>query len=164
MSYRTKARRLATNNREYKSLSLDGLGKCKYCPPHKGDNDTGNRSQWGKKVAAKTLYVTGKGRKELPKFMRKWYDKHYDPEYYEYNRKLDSKYEELDKGYLLDSLEDLSKYLKVNKNKVTQDILEKVCCPHSFGTIYLSNNKLEITINVRRKRKTQNYYQRNYSE
>lgn len=36
MSYRTKARRLATNNREYKSLSLDGLGKCKYCPPHKG--------------------------------------------------------------------------------------------------------------------------------
>lgn len=164
MSYRTKARRLATNNREYKNLSLDGLGKCKYCPPHKGDNDTGNRSQWGKKVAAKTLYATGKGRKELPKFMRKWYDKHYDPEYYEYNRKLDSKYEELDKGYLLDSLEDLSKYLKVNKNKVTQDILEKVCCPHSSGTIYLSNNKLEITINVRRKRKTQNYYQRNYSE
>lgn len=164
MSYRTKARRLATNNREYKSLSLDGLGKCKYCPPHRGDNDRGSHSQWGKKVAAKTLYVTGKGRKELPKFMRKWYDKHYDPEYYEYNRKLDSKYEEVDKGYLLNTIENLSKYLKANKNKVTQDILENVCCPHSSGTIYLSNNKLSITINVGRKRKTQNYYQRNYSE
>lgn len=119
MSYRTKARRSATNNREYKSLSLEGLGKCKYCPPHRGDNDRNSRSRWGKKVAAKTLYVTGKGRKELPKFMRKWYDKHYDPEYYEYNRKLDSKYEEVDKGYLLDTIEGLGKYLKANKNKIS---------------------------------------------
>lgn len=157
MSYRTKARRLATNNREYRSLSLDGLGKCKYCPPHKGDNDRNSRSQWGKKVAAKTMYSTGKKRKELPKYMRKWYDKHYDLENYESNRKLESKYEEVNKGYLLSTIENLAKYLKINKNNITQSLIEKVCCPYSSGTINLSNEKLEIQINVSRKRKSQNY-------
>ena len=154
MSYRTKARRLATNNREYKNLSLDGLGKCKYCPPHKGDNDTGNRSQWGKKVAAKTLYVTGKGRKELPKFMRKWYDKHYeDKEELNSWRKLDNRYYEVDKGYLADSLENLGDYLTNKKNKYATLILNDVDNIHSSGLISLENNKLSFEIYVKRKRK-----------
>lgn len=155
MSYRTKARRLATNNREYKSLSLDGLGKCKYCPPHKGDNDRGSRSQWGKKVAARTFYVTRKGRKELPKFMRKRYDKHYeDKEELDSWRKLDNRYYEVDKGYLADSLEILGDYLANKKNKYATLILKEVDNIHSSVLISLENNKLSFRIYVTRKRKT----------
>lgn len=153
MSYRVKARRLATNSREYKSFSLDGLGLCKWCPPHQGDNDRGSRSRWGKKVAAKTMYVTGKKRKELPKYMRKWYDKHYeDVGDLEINRKIDNKYCEVDKGYLADSLYLFGDYLRKNKNKFSQDILGKVDNPHGFGTISAENNKLQFTVYVSRKR------------
>ena len=155
MSYRSKARRLATNNREYKNFSMDGLGLCKWCPPHHGDNDRGSRSRWGKKVAARTMYVTGKKRKELPKYMRKWYDKHYeDKEELDSWRKLDNRYYEVDKGYLADSLENLGDYLANRKNKYATLILKEVDNIHSSGLISLENNKLSFRIYVTRKRKT----------
>lgn len=157
MSYRSKARRLATNNREYKNFSMDGLGLCKWCPPHHGDNDRGSRSRWGKKVAARTMYVTGKKRKELPKYMRKWYDKHYDEDEFVSNRRLDNKYYEIDKGDLALSLDGLGDYLKKNRNRFSQQILGKVDNPYSSGTIYAENEKLSFTIYVARKRiKTSN--------
>ena len=154
MSYRTRARRQAINNRQYVRLSLDGLGKCPYCSPHKGDNDRNSRSQWGKKVAARRYYTTGKGRKELPKFMRKWYDKHYqDKEDFESWRSLDNKYYEIDKGYLADSLQNLGEYIANRKNKYATLILKDVDNIHSSGTISLENNNLSFRIYVTRKRK-----------
>lgn len=157
MSYRTTARRNATTNREFINYSLDALGLCKYCPPHGGDNVRGSRSAWGKKVAAKTMYATGKKRKELPKYMRKWYDKHYEEDSYESNRKLENKYEEVDKRFILDTLENLSKYIKVNKNKLTQSIIEETCRPYSSGIINCENDKLYISVALKRKRKSRNY-------
>ena len=155
MSYRTKARREATNNREYRILTMDGLGLCPYCAPHRGDNDRGSRSRWGKKVAMKNYYATGKGRKELPKFMRKWYDKHYeDVEDFNWRRKEDNKYYEVDKGYLADSLEILGDYLANKKNRYATLILKEVDNIHSSGLISLENNKLSFRIYVTRKRKT----------
>lgn len=80
MSYRTKARKFANNDREYKLYSLQCYGKCTWCPPHDGDNVQFRKSysQWGKKVAAKTAYSSGKKRKEVPKHLRQWwFDKHY---------------------------------------------------------------------------------------
>lgn len=134
---------------------MDALGKCRWCAPHRGDNDTNSRSQWGKKVAMKNYYATGKGRKELPKFMRKWYDKHYeDKEELNSWRKLDNRYYEVDKGYLADSLEILGDYLANKKNKYATLILKEVDNIHSSGLISLENNKLSFRIYVTRKRKT----------
>ena len=38
---------------------------CTFCPPNHGENSHGSHSLWGRKVAAKRLYATGKGRKEF---------------------------------------------------------------------------------------------------
>lgn len=59
-------------------------GDCTYCPPNANENENGHHSAWGRKVAAKHKYATGKGRKEI-----NWHkygpwslcDRHYDPDY-----------------------------------------------------------------------------------
>jgi len=38
---------------------------CTFCPPNHCENERGHHSQWGRKVAAKRAYSTGKGRKEF---------------------------------------------------------------------------------------------------
>ncbi len=99
------------------------------------------------------MYVTGKKRKELPKFMRKWYDKHYeDVEEFNWRRREDNKYCEVDKGYLLDSLELFGDYLKKNRFRLSQEILGKVDNPYNSGTIYAENNRLKFVVYVSRKR------------
>lgn len=72
--YRTKARRLAHNNREYILMSRQQHGDCTFCGRHDGENMHGSLSQWGKKRAMKRFYSTGKTR-SLPKRFggRSWY-------------------------------------------------------------------------------------------
>ena len=71
---RTKARRLAHNNREYILMSREQHGDCTYCGRHDGENIHGSISQWGKKRAMKRYYATGKTR-TIPKRARtgSWY-------------------------------------------------------------------------------------------
>lgn len=40
-------------------------GDCPFCPPNHNENARGSKSHWGRKVAKKTYYRTGKGRKEI---------------------------------------------------------------------------------------------------
>lgn len=74
MSDRTKARRLAQNNREYIYLSRVQTGDCTFCPRHDIENRRGSSSRWGKKRAMRRCYTTGKTR-SLPKKYRAhtWY-------------------------------------------------------------------------------------------
>ena len=56
-------------------------GDCTYCPANHNENANGHKSQWGRKVAAKRKYRTGKGRKEVDwRDIPYWdlYDKHYE--------------------------------------------------------------------------------------
>lgn len=154
MSYRTRARRKAINNREYINMSLDGLGKCPFCKPHDGDN-CGNRSLWGKKVAMKNYYRTGKKRKEYPKYMRKWYDKHYmSEEDRNYYRRLDNKYYDVNKKDLSDSLENLCKCLKREKNNFSSILFNKLYSSYNkSGSIHLENDILNVDIDFSAKRK-----------
>lgn len=154
MSYRTKARRKATNNREYINLSLDGLGKCPFCSPHGGDN-CGDRSLWGKKVAMKNYYFTGKKRKEYPKYMRKWYDKHYmSDDEREYQRKRDSKYYDVNKGEIASALESMCRCVKKEKNNYSSILFNKFYSNYDkCGSIYLENDILNVTITFEAKRK-----------
>lgn len=71
---RTKARRLAENNREYILMSRESHGDCTFCGRHDGENIHGSISRWGKKRAMKRYYATGKTR-SLPKRLRSgsWY-------------------------------------------------------------------------------------------
>ena len=154
MSYRTKARRGATNNREYVNFSLDGLGKCPFCGPHNGDNCS-NRSSWGKKVAMKNYYRTGKKRKEYPKYMRKWYDKHYmseeDKNYY---RKQDNKFYDVNKRDISNALDSLCSCIKREKNNFSSTLFNKFYSNYTkSGSIYLSNNILNIEINFSAKKR-----------
>lgn len=54
------------------------------CPPNHNDNKHGSHSRWGRKVAMKTKYITGKGRKEWNWFkIGPWdlTDAHYQEDY-----------------------------------------------------------------------------------
>lgn len=73
---RTRARRLAHNNREFILISRMAAGDCLWCGRHDGENIRGNHANWGKKRAAKTLYATRKGRKVPKNFQKSWYKKH----------------------------------------------------------------------------------------
>lgn len=72
------------NGREAVLFERLRQGDCTWCPPNRNENENGRHSLWGRKVAAKRKYATGKGRKEI-----NWYkygpwnlcDRHYDPDY-----------------------------------------------------------------------------------
>ena len=49
-------------------------GDCTYCPANHNENSHGHHSQWGRKVAAKTQYATGKGRNERYLTHKKYWD------------------------------------------------------------------------------------------
>lgn len=63
-------------------------GDCTFCPANRGDNQTGHLAKWGKKVAKKHEYATGKRRNDK-KFRQSsyfrgyrisaYYDAHFDP-------------------------------------------------------------------------------------
>lgn len=65
-------------------------GDCTFCPPNHGENTNGSHSKWGRKVASKQKYRTGKGRKEI-----NWYelgprdltDYHYQTEIFKFRKK-----------------------------------------------------------------------------
>ena len=40
-------------------------GDCAYCPANHNENRRGHKSKWGRKVASRRRYTTGKGRKEI---------------------------------------------------------------------------------------------------
>lgn len=40
-------------------------GDCTYCPANHNENRHGHKSKWGRKVASRRQYTTGKGRKEI---------------------------------------------------------------------------------------------------
>ena len=100
---------------------LNFEGFCTFCPAHSNENSSGSHSKWGKKVAAKTFYATGKGRKTQKNFYRRgkyiWlYDKHFDEKIEKpkrRKRKLELDY----KGarYILD---EYIKFLKNNRNVI----------------------------------------------
>lgn len=54
---------------------------CTFCPANHNENANGSKSRWGRKVAKKTEYTTGKHRKEIDWNNRPYWDlcdKHYD--------------------------------------------------------------------------------------
>lgn len=71
------------NGRECILIERAKQGDCLYCPPNHNENAHGEKSLWGRKVAAKHKYATGRGRKEI-----NWVkygpwdltDYHYDPD------------------------------------------------------------------------------------
>lgn len=53
------------NNREYVLKSRAHQGDCLWCYPNHNENRRGHKSKWGRKVASRRQYTTGKGRKEI---------------------------------------------------------------------------------------------------
>lgn len=53
------------NNREYVLKSRLQQGDCLWCSPNHNENRRGHKSKWGRKVASRRQYTTGKGRKEI---------------------------------------------------------------------------------------------------
>lgn len=65
------SKRLKYHN--YKEILLkirSKQGDCTLCPPNHNENHHGEHSKWGRKVAKRRQYTTGKGRKEFD-----WYNK-----------------------------------------------------------------------------------------
>ena len=95
-------------------------GACSWCPAHNNENSSGSHSQWGRKVATKTFYATGKGRKEKKAFYRRgrklwFYDKHDEIEKPKSRRKEKM---ELSRGHARYMLDEYIKYLKRNRNSI----------------------------------------------
>lgn len=84
MRNRVSQRPSVHNGREAILLERMQQGDCTYCPANHNENAHGSKSVWGRKVAAKHKYATGKGRKEI-----NWYklgpwdltDNHYNSDY-----------------------------------------------------------------------------------
>ena len=96
-------------------------GHCTLCPAHNNENSSGEHSKWGRKVAAKTFYATGKGRKEKEKFYRRgrklWlYDARYDKDYQPKPRRKEKM--ELSYGDARYMLDQYIKYLKTHRNAI----------------------------------------------
>ena len=69
------------NGREAVLFERARQGDCTWCPPNHNENARGERSKWGRKVAAKRAYATGKCRKKINWNEHPYwdlYDKHYD--------------------------------------------------------------------------------------
>ena len=88
-------------------------GDCTYCPANHGENSHGEKSRWGRKVAAKRRYRTGKGRKEInwhkygPRDLQ---DKHYESDNSE--KKVKKKmWMSISKGQLKNALEDIGRQM-----------------------------------------------------
>lgn len=61
--------------------SREMQGDCNFCPPNHCENAHGEHSKWGRKVASKQKYRTGKGRKEIDWTKHPYWDlwdKHYE--------------------------------------------------------------------------------------
>lgn len=81
MRNRISQRPSVHNGREALLTSRSQEGQCLWCPPNHNENAHGARSKWGRKVAAKRFYATGKGRKEINWNKHPYwdlYDKHYE--------------------------------------------------------------------------------------
>lgn len=65
MRNRISQRKNIHNGRECILAERLHQGDCLYCPPNHDENRHGHKSKWGRKVAAKQAYKTGKGRKEI---------------------------------------------------------------------------------------------------
>ena len=53
------------NGRQIVLVERAKQGDCTFCPANHNENENGSHSQWGREVAAKRAYSTGKGRKEI---------------------------------------------------------------------------------------------------
>ena len=68
------------NGKEVVRRSRQRTDFCTFCPANHNENANGSKSQWGRKVAAKKAYSSGKHRKEVKCWYKYWdlYDKHYE--------------------------------------------------------------------------------------
>lgn len=85
MRNRISQRGYIENGRECILEERRKQGDCTFCPANHNENTHGSKSKWGRKVAAKRLYSTGKGRKEINWFkLGPWdlQDDHYNPDKY----------------------------------------------------------------------------------
>ena len=101
-----------------------GQGDCTYCPANHNENARGSKSLWGRKVAAKQKYRTGKGRKEIDwRLIPFWdlYDKHYEIEEYKRGKKV-RMYKEVKRGELNYACEKIGSSL-VNRSGYWGNIL-----------------------------------------
>lgn len=88
-------------------------GDCTFCPPNQNENENGRHSLWGRKVAAKQKYRTGKGRKEINWWQRgPWNltDFHYKPGEIEQRKKL-KMYKETQRGEIKLGLEEIGRQI-----------------------------------------------------
>lgn len=84
MRNRISQRPYIHNGREAVLYERMRQGDCTFCPPNHNENKNGHKSKWGRKVAMKQYYATGRKRKEW-----NWYsigpwdlnDAHYWEEY-----------------------------------------------------------------------------------
>lgn len=69
MRNRISQRPYVHNGREAVLYERMVQGDCTFCPANHNENAHGSRSKWGRKVAMKQYYSTGRKRKEI-----NWYD------------------------------------------------------------------------------------------
>jgi len=100
-------------------------GDCLHCSANRGDNQRGHLAKWGKKVAKKHEYATGKRRNDNQfKWARMhhgfnvcdYYDAHYDEKYKPKPRRKEKM--ELTNGDARYLLDEYIKYLKKNRNVI----------------------------------------------
>jgi len=117
------------DNKSYRSKLKEKVCFCSWCGFHSGENIRKHTSRWGKKVAKKHQYATGKGRDESPyKSNHYWrgmrlanvYDAHYDEKAPRQERKYIKM--KTTKGDALEMLDGYIKFLKSNRNKIADDI------------------------------------------
>lgn len=101
-------------------------GDCTYCPANHNENAHGSKSRWGRKVAAKRKYQTGKGRKEI-----NWYkygpwdlqDKHYEPDEIERRKKI-KMWKTVTRGQIKFALEEIGRQLHNRSGHFTGQLWE----------------------------------------
>lgn len=113
------------NNRQYRIRLKEAVCSCSWCDFGRGENQTGHLAKWGKKVAKKHEYATGKKRNDN-KFrwhrtyrgyrICDYYDAHYDEKYKPKPRRKQKM--ELSRGDARYMLDEYIKHLKRNRNSI----------------------------------------------
>ena len=108
-------------------------GDCLWCAANRGDNQKGRLAKWGKKVAKKHEYATGKKRNDS-KFRQfsyfrgykicAYYDAHFDDKIEKPKRKKQKM--ELNQGDARYMIDEYVKHLKKNRNALADYIVKKL--------------------------------------
>ena len=117
------------NNRQYRIRLKEAVCFCSWCDFGRGDNQTGHLARWGKKVAKKHEYATGKRRndKKFREFSYSrgyrlcgYYDAHYDPN----AERKEKRYKKMEttKGDALELLDLYIRYLQKHKGKIADEM------------------------------------------